>query len=167
MLTVQVVGDRAVQSRFDKMDSLLHAALLKKISFLSEKLKLYIKTDKLSGQVLNRRTGALVNSIQAVTTDSPDMIQGTVFSAGNVKYAGIHEYGGVIKHPGGTAYMPITGKGVVFVSNAKAEILRLTKRTKAHDIPMPMRSFMRSGLADMRQEIISGMKAAVVEGISK
>jgi hypothetical protein len=82
-----------------------------------------------------------------------------------VKYAAIHEFGGVIKHPGGTAYIVIAGQGAVWISNAKAETMANVKRTAAHDIPMPERSFLRSTLADMKDEIEEGLREAVVEGM--
>lgn len=66
-----------------------------------------------------------------------------------VPYAGIHETGGVIQHPGGTAYLVLSGafgSGAVFISNKKAGTSSL-KRTRPHPIPMPARPYLRPTLA--------------------
>ena len=72
-------------------------------------------------------------------------------SAGDYKapYAQIHNEGGIIQQPGGTAWgMVPESKGSevlkpVWVSNAKArETGKKYPRTKPHSIPIPQRQFM-------------------------
>ena len=159
MLSIKLVGDREVIARFREMPSKMRGALVRKVTALRLKLEAHIKNDKLSGQVLKVQTGNLRASIFSQTIDEGDTIIGRAASSGDVKYAGIHEFGGVIEHPGGTPYMMIEGK-TVFVSKMLSKNLNLPV-TAPHSIPMPERSFMRSSLADMREEIVDGMTQAV------
>lgn len=59
----------------------------------------------------------------------------------NLDYARIHELGGTINHPGGTAYKIVGPGKAAFVSNANATANM--KRTKPHPIVMPARPFLR------------------------
>lgn len=175
MFNVTLVGDRELFARFDTMGPGARAMLDVKVKSLAIELQGHVISKKLSGQVLNVRTGALRRSIQETTQRIGTAIWGKVYSSGDVKYAGIHEFGGTIQHPGGTAYIPMAANflrgdsgPVRFISNAVAASLGYEPpRTKAHPIPMPKRSFLRSSLADKRDDIISGMKEAVVEGIAR
>jgi hypothetical protein len=80
-----------------------------------------------------------------------------------VKYAGIQEFGGTIRHPGGTPYfVPQGGGQAVFVSLKDARA-RFLPRTKPHNIKIPERSFLRSALREMEPKIQSELAAAVGE----
>lgn len=166
-VSVAITGDAALISRLQAMPGKVHTSLLSKMHILSIALEAHITDEKLSGQVLNIVTGNLKRSVFQVVEDSKEVITATVASSSDVKYAAIHEFGGIIKHPGGTAYI-YTGKwgdgAVQFVSNANATAEM--PRTKPHDIPMPERSFMRSSLSDMKEAIIAGLKQSLVEGLS-
>lgn len=165
MITVEI-NDRKVMARLRAMPEKTKSALLKKVTQLRLQLEAKIK-QKLSGEVLNVRTGNLRRSIHSKTIDEATRVEGSAFSSGDVKYARIHEYGGTINHPGGTAYI-VTASGAVFISNAAAATLgRNLPRTKPHTITMPERSFMRSSLADMKGEILAGLSAAVKEEVAK
>ena len=41
------------------------------------------------------------------------------------------------------------------------------KRVQIPDVKMPEHSFLRSSLDEMRDEIVEGMKEAVIEGVHK
>jgi len=152
------VDDSVIRARLDSMPARVHDALLKKVSELAEKLRTHVVSDKLSGQVLNRRTGALARSIAENVEDAGTSITGKVFSSGDVKYAAIHEYGGV------TAAHVIEAKNasvLAFMANGKQVF---AKRVNHPGSRIPERSYMRSSLGDMTQEIIDGMTQAVKEG---
>jgi len=87
-----------------------------------------------NGKTLQDR-GALRKSIQYTVNGN------TIVFTSNVPYASIHNEGGVIKHPGGTAYTNILGGASFFISNLGAAGHDY-KRTKPHDIPMPQRQFV-------------------------
>ena len=86
-----------------------------------------VKSTGLVGSITNARVGTLR------------------WAAGtNKEYAKIHEFGGVINHPGGTAYIMIDGTKFQPVHNRNAK--PWMKRTKPHAINMPARPFMRPAL---------------------
>lgn len=168
-ISITIVGAREVAAKFAAMPAKLHQELLKTISQLSLDLQADVVQDKLHGKVLNHITGRLAGSIHS---DQPpkqtaDSIIGRVYSAG-CNYAAIHEFGGTIKHPGGTSYTWGEGDNdfnIRFISNADAAISKhVLGVTKAHDINMPERSFLRSSLKDFEPRIISDIQAAVARG---
>lgn len=126
----------------------------------------YIKASKLSGSPLNRRSGRLSSSVHPVDQSSGDDISAGAGGGAGVPYAKIHEYGGTINHPGGTAYFVSALLGrTFFVSNASALAASLP-RTQPHTIDMPERSYMRSGLRDKAPSGIEALRAAVKEAIA-
>lgn len=146
MINIQIVGDKALSLKLNYMTEKTKKSLTQAITILSIKLKNHIIKDKLSGQVLNHRTGNLWRSIQQEVHSEGTSIIGKVFSAGDVKYAAIHEYGGSVRTRLGTG----VGK---------------PKPGGKATIEMPERSFMRSSLADMRDEIVERLSVAVGDGI--
>lgn len=167
MLNVTLVGDRELIQKLDAMPNKVQAALRKKVTTLAYMLEAKVKREKLSGQVLKVQTGALRASIANEVTSSGTSVQGKVFSSGDVKYAAIHEFGGTIQNPGGAPYI-VTKDGAQFISKAAAAAMKTPPPvTKPFSINMPERSFMRSSLADMKQQIIEGMTQAVREGLRK
>lgn len=164
MLQVEIKGDREVLAKIGAMSGAVHASLLKAVTKLSLQLETLVK-NKLTNQVLNVRSGDLRRSIFSRVNNEKDYVGGDVASSGDVKYAAIHEFGGTIKHPGGTAYL-VTQRGAIFISNAKAAAMKTDpKRTRPHDIPMPERSFLRSSLGDMKGQIISSLTEAVEKAL--
>ena len=106
-------------------------------------------------------SGRLGHSIQQKVDSSPTSVTGTVYSAGDVKYAAIHEFGGktaaheiVAKNGQALAFM-MGGKQVFF------------KKVNHPGSTMPERSFLRSSLGEMKDEIIGGIREAVAEGTRK
>jgi phage gpG-like protein len=86
------------------------------------------------------RDGTLRNSISPKKAGKGARRIGT-----NLVYAGIHERGGTINHPGGTAYYVTGGRfgtGAVFVSNKDAAKMPGLRRTGAHTIIMPKRPYL-------------------------
>lgn len=155
------VNSKAVMVGLDRLPMVVIQALEKKIRQQANDLAAYVVAFKLQGQVLKHRTGALGRSIQSEAAATGEVVKGRVFSAGDVKYARIHEYGGVIHHPGGTAYILEKTGLAKFVSNAAAG--PDLPRTKPHDITMPQRSYMRTSLADKRDEIIAGIEGVATK----
>lgn len=95
---------------------------------------------KLSGEVLRVRSGRLRQSIHSTVEKMPWGWLGQVGT--NVKYAGIHEYGGTIVLP---VIYPVKKKALYFFIGGKEIFAR---RVRAHAIRMPERSFLRTALAE-------------------
>jgi len=92
----------------------------------------YLKIRK-QGKILSQ-SGQLRDSIQTFHNDTEAGL------SSNLPYSAIHQFGGTIKHPGGTRYQVIGSGMAVFVSNAFSG--PTTGVTKAHDIPMPARPYL-------------------------
>ncbi len=103
------------------------------------KMQSHVKTNKLSGQVLSRRTGFLSRSIHQDMKIDARGIVGRVFAGKDAPYAAVHEFGGTFNIPSHqrTQTMafgrPITPRQVM---------------VRAHMAKYPMRSFLRTTLAE-------------------
>jgi len=156
MLDVDIEGAAEVAARFDAMPAALRAALRDKIADLAGRLVDKIKNDKLGGEVSRARMGALQGSIGSSVDDNG----ASVFSVG-VKYAFAQEYGfdgdetvaahaRAIREAFGKAIAPKT----IFV------------RAFSRHMNLSERSFMRSALDDMQDEIGRVLNEAVCEGLN-
>ncbi len=173
MIDIQITGDRELIQKFDSMPEKVYAALVKKVTALAIKLEAHIKRDKLDGQVLHARSGRLSQSITNDVEAETHSVVGTVFSAGNIPYAPVHEYGG----KGYYWIFPVKAQALAWMSkdaqgfnaffNAKGDMAKsgMSFAKAVLHPPALERSYMRTGLADMKAEIISGMTQAVIEGL--
>lgn len=162
IVNVTVQGDKELIARFERMSPVVNQALYAKVLTLALKLEKLVKTGKLNGQVLNRITGALARSIHNKVDRAAQSVFGRVYSSGDVKYAGIHEYGGKtsphVIEPKKASVLAFMGKGGGMI---------FARKVNHPGSKMPERSFLRSSLADMSAEISLGMKTAVVDAIRK
>lgn len=158
MFSATLVGDRELIARLDAMPDGVRDELKKKISQLAIQLQAHVVRDKLSGQVLRVRTGALRRSIQQMVEDEGTAIYGRIYSTGDVKYAAAHEFGF-----SGQETVRAHTRDTVF--GRKVEPFTVASFTRNMNIPA--RSFMRSSLDDMAEQLRSGMRQAVVDGMRK
>jgi HK97 gp10 family phage protein len=89
--SIEIIVDKDDLNRFGLLSGKLRVALFKGVQSAAIGLSSYIKSGKLSGQILNVRTGTLRRSITAQTEDRGNEIVGQVGT--NVKYAKFHEFG--------------------------------------------------------------------------
>lgn len=158
MMNVEVDSTKAV-ARFNAMPQKMHDTLLASVYKWMILMQNYIRNDKLSGQVLNARSHKLQQSIQTEVEDGGTSIVGTVFSNNSLApYNAIHEFGGVIP-----AHDIVASKAgaLAFLWGGKQMLL---KKVHIPDVTMPERSYMRSSLADKREEIIADIKQAAIDG---
>ena len=157
MFSVRLEGDREVIQRLSSLPNRVRAALLKKTYALAIQLADRVRR-KLSGEVLNVRSGDLRASIfEDVQSDATSVV-GRVASSGDVRYAAIHEYGGTIP---AHEIVPSKAQALMFVVGGKTVFAR---RVQIPDVQMPERSFMRSSLSEMKQQIVDGLAEAAREG---
>lgn len=110
--------------------------------------------DKLSGEVLNVRSGNLRRSIHETgLTDSGDVISDGAASDASVDYARIHEYGGRINVP---EIVPKSAKALAFNYGGK---MVFAMHAAAHVVNMPARPYMRPSLAEMAPSFIDALRA--------
>lgn len=160
MINVTIVGDRELLARLSAMPDKVRTALVRKVTTLALKLEAKVK-GKLSGQVLHVRTGALRRSIFHEVDQSTTAVTGKVASSGDVKYAAIHEFGGTTK---AHIIEPVKAKALAFMMGGKQVFARRVNHPGSR---IPERSFLRSSMRDMREEITVGLQEAVREGLQQ
>jgi phage gpG-like protein len=111
---------------------------------------------KLTGGVLNTKSGALARSIGLTIDDTPAGVSVRIATA-DVRYAAIHEFGGTIP---AHQIMPDKARALAFVTGGKQAF---AARVQIPAVTMPERSYMRSSLAEMAESIRDGLSSAVVE----
>jgi phage gpG-like protein len=141
----------------DAMPERIRDALSSKANTLAAELQAKIQ-QKLSGAVLNQKSGALARSIAATVDDSSANVSVSI-ATGDIKYAAIHEYGGVIPPH---EIVPDKAKALAFIIGGKQAF---AARVNLPAIAMPERSYMRSSLAEMADEISEGLSEAVAEAM--
>lgn len=154
-ITFEVRGDREVVGRLDSLPDRLRVVLRAKVYSLVLRLEDHIKTQKLSGQVLNVVTGRLRRSIFSKVTETQDAIIGEVSSSGDVKYAARHEFG----FSGQETVRAHTRE----IKQAFGQIIEpktVAVRAFTRQANTPERSFMRSSFNDLRAVLRGELEAA-------
>jgi phage gpG-like protein len=164
MIRVEMRGDAEIIARLNAFPTSLRAILRRRVWALTLKLQARVQ-GKLSGKVLNVVTGALRRSIQSDVKETSGAVRGRVFSTGDVKYAAIHEFGGRTK-----AHIILPKKALALrfamggaPTGPLGPHMVFAKAVNHPGSRMPERSFMRSSLADMREEIVRELTQGVVE----
>lgn len=152
------VNDRAVIQKLSRLPDKMRGVLTKKVNALTLKLQARVQA-KLSDDVLHVRTGNLRRSIHSVVESGGTSITGQVSSSGDVKYAGIQEYGG--KTPAHDI-LPDKAKALAFMVGGKQVFAAVVHHPGSN---IPERSYLRSSLAEMKEEIREGISEAVKEGL--
>lgn len=136
----------------------LRTALAAKAGVLATQLQARIQ-QKLSGGVLNMKSGALAGSIGAAVDEQSTGITVRLFTSPDVKYAAIHEFGGTMPPH---QIVPDKARALAFLVGGKQVF---AARVNLPAISMPERSYMRSSLAEMAGEIYDELDVTVVEAI--
>lgn len=147
MIAGYVYGGDEVRAKFDSMPTELRVALGRGIGRAVLAIQKQVKQEKLSGQVLNVKTGRLRRSITTRITESPEAITGIVGT--NVSYARAHEYGfkGTVSV---RSHLSHSKKGNAF-----------TVREHSRNVNIPEKSFLRSALNDLRGQTREEIEIAV------
>ena len=158
MLTFRMTGDEKMVAFIEGRGPKIVQALARKMESLMLRLQQHIVADKLSGQVLNQRTGKLIGSIRVlpVVTETAS-ITGAVEGAGGPAFYGkFHEYGTTDSY----RIVPVKKLALAFMLGGKQVIVRSVLHP-----PIKERSFMRSSLADMTEQIRAELQAAAREAL--
>jgi hypothetical protein len=161
MIDGYVTGSESVIRQFDAMPGKLRVQLKIAITRLAIKLQKHVKANKLSGQVLNVRTGTLRRSIDQVVVDQGDKIVGKVST--NVSYGRKHEYGF-----SGTETIEAHMREIKQVWGRSITPRSVQIRVHTRTVNLPERSFLRSALKDFAETgIISTEIEAAVRRAAK
>ena len=149
MITAYLQGDTELIARLNAMPGRLPSGVARTVTRLA--LELVRRTQqKLSGQVLNVRTGVLRSSINHQVTQTSTEVTATVGT--NVKYGRYHEFG----VPHSWEIRPKTARALAFEVGGQT----IFARHVTHP-PLPERSFLRSSLREMEPMIKAELEAAV------
>jgi phage gpG-like protein len=140
------------------MPDRVRQALSSKANVLAVALEAKIQ-QKLSGGVLNARSGALASSIVATVDESSADVSVRIGTSGDVKYAAIQEFGGTIPPH---EIVPDKAKALAFAVGGKQVF---ATRVNLPAVTLPERSYLRSSLGEMAGEITEELSDAVVEAI--
>lgn len=147
-LTIKVVGAEETVRGLGARQAALARSSRQSLR-LSAEVVLRRATENVSGRILNVDTGTLRRRLSYRIFDD----RGVAQVGSPTVYAPIHEYGGTIHHPGGTAYFFRPHSDLaVFLSNQKAGNQPFP-RTKPHIITIPARPWLRPALADSKGDI--------------
>lgn len=151
MIALEVTGDRELRFRFESMGERIRAALKQSMLRAMFGLQAHVQGEKLSGQVLNVRTGRLRASITSRVTETPTAVTGIVGT--NVEYAGVHEFG-------------FSGSQNVAAFTRRTPSGRLANvRAFTRQVSLPERSFLRSSLRDQASEIRDELAKGVADAL--
>ena len=140
------------------MPERIRAALVAKAGVLAAKLQVKIE-QKLSGEVLQMKSGALAGSIGVTIEETSGGVAVRLATSADVKYAAIHEFGGVIPPQ---QIVPDKAKALAFLVGGKQAF---AARVNLPAIAMPERSYMRTSLAEMADDIRDELAATAIEAI--
>ena len=158
MIKAWVVGHTQLANKYTNLRARLVQRIYVTMVGLADDLTAYIKMNKLSGQVVNVRTGNLRNSIKKVVIENGSQITAIVGSnvpSKPVPYAGWLENGT-------PAYdiVPKEKKALAFQWKGKQFILK-----KVHHPGIAGRFFMRDSLAEFKPIIIMRLNNAIKKEI--
>ena len=157
MLSLSLSGDDALDARLDAYAGALGDAFAAKAETLAQALADAVKLDKLSGQVLAARSGALRDSIEAEVAADGDSIVATIASVGDLKYAAIQEYGG---RTAAHEILPVKGKVLAFLAGGA---MRFATRVEHPGSTIPERSYLRATLDEQADAIVAALAATPQE----
>ena len=153
LITGEVLGGQTLMLSLQSRGQHIRGALRRAVHEGNTLLVKHIKMDKLSGQVLHRRSGHLSRAVHPVFEETGSQITG---GAGvKLAYARIHEYGfdGVVNVREHLRRL----KGTKRTNGAKGARRGgdgyTTVRAHTMHMKMPERSFMRSSLVDLTDEL--------------
>jgi phage gpG-like protein len=144
-------GDEFEQFMETKAEAIV-AAVRTEMNAETVNLLACIKDEKLSGQLLNQRSGNLKNSGFIEIEEGSGQITGFVGFGRTVPYAAILNYGGSIDIP------EVSGKLMVFQRNGNTVF---TMKHRAFTVTMPARNYLESSLEEREPVIVDGFREAI------
>ncbi len=162
MIGLNIVGTEQVLEKLGTVTAKVRIAAKSSLDAWATELAGYIKAEKLSGQVLNRRSGKLSRSVYPYKpADTGTAISGGARAGLDVPYAKLHEYG--------------LQRNIVVSAHFRMQTMAWGKpmatprevlvNQHSSYINAPERSYMRSSLREQAPDGIAQLRAAVKEAI--
>jgi Bacteriophage HK97-gp10, putative tail-component len=160
MITAYLIGDEQVLSRLRGLPDAIGSSCARAITKLGIALQQRVQQDKLSGQVLMDRTGALRSSINLQIDQSAGRVTATVFS--DCDYAHAQEYGF-----SGTVNVRASLRRIREAFGRPIAEKTISVRAQSRRMHLAEHSFLRSALEDMTPEIQDEVDAAMRETVTQ
>lgn len=160
MITALLVGDDQVLSQLRAMPDAIDSGVARAIAKLGIDLQRAVQFDKLSGQALMDRTGALRSSINLRIDQSAGQFTATVFT--NCDYAGAQEYGF-----SGTVNVRASLRQIREAFGRPIAEKTISVRAHSRRMKLAEHSFLRSALDDLSPEIEDEVEAALREAVTQ
>lgn len=159
MISGYLIGDRQLVAKMDGLPAAVQRDVAKTVDMLGLRLIQKVVSDKLSGQVLKRRTGRLAASIARGASETRSKFEQTETTATsivgtNVSYGKTWEYGA---HVPAYDIFPKNRQALRFMMNGK-EVFARHVHMPARDIKA--RPFLAPALQEMKPLIIAELQAA-------
>jgi len=160
MLTISFKSGTTLARKLAKKGPLIIEVLMTRANALMFQLQSYIKSQKLSGQVLQRRTGILSESVRAI----PATLEGKTITFGVEAAGGAALYGAVQEKGGKRAYqvVAVNARALSFIMDGR----RVFAKSVIHP-PLPARPFMRPSLEENQEMIEADLQAALNEAMNE
>lgn len=151
-MKIEIKADLAeIVNSFEDRKRLVKTNLYNSFRRIAYALARYIKTQKLSGQVLNRISGKLAGSVGYQVTQSGGDFNLEVYAGGDkAPYAVVHELGRTVQVP----------------THLSASRLGRQFTVQTHSAKYPQRSFMKSSLEENENAIAKKIEEAVQAAIN-
>jgi len=158
MLKMEFIGGDVLVALLRAYGDKVQTAVVKSVARSALKLQSEVMDNRLSGQVLNIRTGNLHRSIHQQVTSSGGLVVGEVNT--NVRYGVAHEYGFA-----GTVNVKDSMRQIRQAFGRPLKSPRYVQiRAHSRNVKLPERSFLRSALRDMKPEIEADLQKSI-EGV--
>ena len=155
MLRMEFIGGDVLVALLRAYGDKVQTAIVKSVARSALKLQSEVMERRLSGQVLNVRTGNLRRSIHQRVTNTGSAVIGEVNT--NVRYGMAHEYGFA-----GTVNVKASLRQVRQAFGRPLKSPRYVQvRAHSRNVRLPERSFLRTALRDLKPEIEADLRNSV------
>jgi phage gpG-like protein len=153
----RLTGADALENDLANLPADLQARLEAKSRDLARALVAKVRDEKLSGGVLQTKTGALKDSISADISLEGGSLTATIGSFGDIKYAAIQEYGGR------TSAHEIVADKARALAFLVGGALRFARRVSHPGSTIPPHAYLLSSLDESRDEIVAELASVATE----
>jgi hypothetical protein len=160
VIAAHLIGDEQILPWLRSLPEAVGSGLARAIAKLGIDLQRRVQQDKLSGQILRDRTGALQSSIELRIDQSPGMVAATVFT--DSEYARAQEFGF-----SGTVNVRASLRRITEAFGRPIAEKTISVRAHSRRMDLAPRSFLRSALEDMTPKIRDQAEAALREAMTK
>ena len=150
----------ALDRRFAGIPAGLLTMLEAKARELGEALTTRVRDEKLSGQALQSKSGALKASIAFDVSIVGAGVTATVGSFGDLKYAAIQEFGG---RTAAHEILPAKARALAFMVGGDT---RFGARVQHPGSSIPAHGYLSSSLEESRDAIVAGLAQAATQAWS-